>query len=144
MVICSHRKVGKSVLESVASAYYTESIAQSHRPIATTAQGLIILINIKNIKNKRSSRFQFIGSVSARRFIVGFLNHIKDNDSKFQKADKHSDCISIAQAMNVCEACSDAMIAYQCNSRVKCMPIQQQTCQHSVDRRLREACRGVT
>lgn len=88
MVICPHRKVGKSVLESVAPAYYTESIAQSHRPIATTVQGLIILINIKSIKNKRSSRFQFthIGSISARRFIVGFLNHIKDNDSKFQKA----------------------------------------------------------
>lgn len=74
MVICPHRKVGKSVLESQ---------TQSHRPIATTVQGLIILINIKNIKNKRSSTFQFthIGSVSARRFIVSFLNHIKDNDS---------------------------------------------------------------
>lgn len=49
MVICPHRKVGKSVLESFAPAYYIESIAQSHRPIATTVQGLIILINIKNI-----------------------------------------------------------------------------------------------
>lgn len=66
------------------------------------------------------------------------------NFKRYKKYDKHSGCISIAQALNVCEACSDAMIAYQCNSREKCMPIQQQTCQHSVDRRLREACRGGT
>lgn len=48
-----------------------------------------------------------------------------------------------AEHLNVSGEHSDVVIAYQCNSTAECMP-KQQTCQHSVDRRLRKASSGVT